>query len=131
MNTPRDYQYFSAEELACKCSYPICPRHGMDDDFMEKIVDLRRELNFPFVISSAYRCPNHNVDVSTTGANGPHTQGKALDIRIDGSAARILLDAAIRYQFEGVGIQQQGPRGRRFIHLDMMERPSGPVVWSY
>ena len=131
MNTPRDYQYFKAGELACKCEYPICPRHGMDDHFMDKLIALRVDLNFPFIISSAYRCPNHNNDVSTTRFTGPHTTGKAVDIRIQGIDARKLLDAAVRHGFEGIGIQQQGVRGRRFIHLDMMVRDAGKVIWSY
>lgn len=130
MAKPKDYQYFTAAELACKCTYEECPRHGMDEEFMHFIIVLRERM-FPFVVASAYRCPAHNNDVSTTGKTGPHTTGKAMDIRIDGTAARLLLDAAVRYSFEGIGIQQQGARGRRFIHLDMMERPEGPVVWSY
>lgn len=131
IDVPKDYPYFNAHELQCKCQYPICKRHGMNDDFMDAIINLRTQLNFPFVISSAYRCPNHNNDVSSTGFTGPHTTGKALDIRIDGTGARVLLNAAIAHGFEGIGINQSGPRGRRFIHLDMFERPAGQVVWSY
>ena len=131
MAEAKNYPYFKADELACKCAYPICQRHGMNPAFMQHLIALRERLNFPFVIASGYRCPNHNADVSSTGATGPHTTGKAADIRIDGAAARILLDAAIQRRFEGIGIQQQGVRGRRFIHLDMWERPEGPVVWSH
>lgn len=131
MTRPRDYPHFRADELQCKCRYPICPRHGMDDSFMGHLIELREFLDFPFVILSAYRCPNHNNDVSSTRFNGPHTTGKAVDIRIQGTDARRLLDAAVRHGFEGIGIQQQGVRGRRFIHLDMMQRDAGPVIWSY
>jgi uncharacterized protein YcbK (DUF882 family) len=130
MAEPKNYQYFTAEELACKCKHADCPKHGMDEAFMDFIIVLRERM-FPFVVASAYRCPRHNEEVSTTGKTGPHTTGKAMDIRIDGTAARLLLNAAVRYGCEGIGIQQQGPRGRRFIHLDMVERPEGPVVWSY
>ena len=102
----------------------------MDEAFMHAIITLRERM-FPFIVFSAYRCPEHNAEVSTTGTTGPHTTGKAMDIRVDGTAARLLLDAAVRYGFEGIGLNQQGARGRRFIHLDMMERPEGPVVWTY
>ena len=131
MNKPRDYQYFRSDELACKCHYLDCPRHGMDDYFMENLIALREKMPFPFIVGSAYRCSEHNQDVSTTGPDGPHTTGRAVDIRIQGTDARKLLDAAVRHRFEGIGIQQQGVRGRRFIHLDMMQRDAGPVIWSY
>lgn len=130
-NAPRDYPYFKASELQCKCHYAECCKHGMDESFMFALIALRERLNFPFIIGSAYRCPEHNQDVSTTGKNGAHTTGKAVDIRIAGTAARTLVDHAVRAGFEGIGINQQGAWGRRFIHLDMMERPEGQVIWSY
>lgn len=95
------------------------------------LIAIRERLPFSFVVGSAYRCPEHNLDVSTTGENGPHTTGKAVDIRIQGIDARVLLDAAVKHGFEGIGIQQTGPRGRRFIHLDMVKRDAGKVIWSY
>ena len=131
MADPKNYPHFKAEELQCKCTYPICPRHGMDDHFMMKLIALRERLNFPFVISSAYRCPNHNNDVSTTGTTGPHTTGQAVDIRVSGTQARHLVEHAIIIGMEGIGIQQAGARGRRFIHVDMMTRQGGQVIWSY
>lgn len=131
MNEPRDYQYFRSYELSCKCSYEDCPRHGMDGNFMHHIVAIREKLPFAFIVSSAYRCPLHNDDVSTTGEVGPHTTGQAMDIRINGVDARALVNAAVKHGFEGIGIKQVGARGRRFIHLDMMKRPAGQVIWSY
>lgn len=131
MNEPRDYQYFRSYELACKCSYEDCPKHGMDEEFMHHIVAIREKLPFAFIVSSAYRCPMHNDDVSTTGEVGPHTTGQAIDIRINGTDARTLVNAAVKQGFEGIGIKQVGARGRRFIHLDMMKRPAGQVIWSY
>lgn len=130
MNEPKDYPYFRAHELACKCHYRECQRYGMDDDFMNALVALRETMPFPFLIGSAYRCPEHNQDVSTTGPEGPHTTGKAVDIRIQGTDARMLIDAAIK-NFEGIGINQTGPRARRFVHLDMVQRDAGRVIWSY
>lgn len=127
----RDFPHFSADELACKCHYEDCDRHGMDISFMRTIVSMRDSLGFPFIVSSAYRCPKHNVDCSTTGPAGPHTTGKAIDILINGTQARLLLDEAVARGFEGIGVKQAGDRSRRFIHLDMVHRAAGPVVWSY
>jgi zinc D-Ala-D-Ala carboxypeptidase len=131
MNKPKDYPYFKAAELACKCDYPNCHRHDMSDHFMFDLIAIREKLPFPLLISSGFRCPAHNNDVSTTEASGPHTMGLAVDIRIAGIDARVLVDAAVKHEFWGIGIKQHGARGRRFIHLDMMPRPGGRVIWSY
>jgi hypothetical protein len=39
----------------------------MNDDFMQKLIALREHLAFPFIVSSAYRCPSHNEKVGATG----------------------------------------------------------------
>jgi uncharacterized protein YcbK (DUF882 family) len=131
MNEPKDYPYFKAAELACKCSYDECQRHRMDKLFMFDLIAIREKLPFKFIVSSGFRCQTHNNDVSTTGETGPHTMGVAVDILISGINARALVDAGIKHQFWGIGIKQHGARGRRFIHLDMMWRPEGRVIWSY
>lgn len=133
MGTPSRYQYFTTEELSCgktKCGCGLGP-DDMDEDFMRLIVTMRRELGFPFPVTSAIRCPKHNEEVSTTGPNGPHTTGKAIDIAVNRKQAWHLLSLAMRYGIPGIGIQQKG--GGRFIHLDTIQRTEGleETVWSY
>jgi len=99
---------------------------------MRKVIEMRKFLGFPFFVSSGYRCPDYNDIVSTTGRNGPHTTGRAIDILCDYEQAFLILSNAKRFGFTGVGVKQKGVN--RFIHLDdltgSVNRPR-PTVWSY
>ncbi len=117
-----DIEYFSEEEFKCHCG---CDQTEMDMDFVERLNELRDKLGYPLRISSGYRCPEHNNNVSSTGIDGPHTTGKAADILINYNAARELLSLAVA--FSGIGINQKGPPGARFIHLDDL----GFRLWTY
>jgi hypothetical protein len=123
------YQYFSIEELQCHGMDCCGGQAGMDHDFMVKLVSMRRELGFPFIVTSAYRCPLHNTRVSSTGDKGPHTTGHAADIAVKGYNAYRLLECALRHNMTGIGIKQTGKH--RFIHLDDLNDHNRPVVWSY
>lgn len=128
MDSP--WQYFTNEELICKGT-DCCQHDGvMHDEFMPKIVILRRELGFPFILSSAYRCPNHNQEVSRTGRTGPHTTGRSVDIAVYYQYAVRLLEAVILSgMFTGVGVNQRGRVKDRFIHLD--DIPGPDRLWTY
>lgn len=124
------YRYFTDPELACKC----CGEQKMQPDFMRKVEALREACGFPFAVSSAYRCPKHNAAVSSSGSNGAHTTGRAIDIQVYGPLAHMLLSEALTAGFTGIGVSQKGAHGSRFIHLD--DLPEGgahprPGVWSY
>lgn len=121
------YPNFSEREMACR----HCGRADMDPMFMRVLQALRDELGFPLVISSGYRCPEHNASVSTTGRDGPHTTGRAADIKIHGHRARLLIAHA--GFFSGIGVKQNGPHAQRFIHLDTLDGEDDlrPWVWSY
>lgn len=123
-------EHFSDDELKCKCG---CNTQKMDDSFMGRIEDLRVAYGKPMSVSSAYRCPKHNASVSSTGKKGPHTTGKAIDIRVFGGEAYKFLLLAMQFGFTGVGISQKGGMLGRFIHIDDLqpnEHPR-PRVWSY
>jgi len=103
----------------------------MNDTFMTKIESLREGLNFPFVVTSGYRCENHPIEARKSSP-GAHTTGRALDLLVSGENAYRLLSGALRAGFTGVGVNQKGDS--RFIHIDdiesAQERPR-PWVWSY
>lgn len=106
----------------------------MDAAFMALLQRLR-DVYGPISITSGYRCPAHNASVSSTGLTGPHTTGKAVDARVSGHNAHRLLKLALAAGFSGVGINQKGAHGSRFIHLDTLQDGEGgaprPTVWSY
>jgi uncharacterized protein YcbK (DUF882 family) len=124
-------RYFKPSEFACKCG---CGGGiaEMNPDFLERLDYLREDFGAPLVLTSAFRCSKHNQSVSTTGANGPHTTGRAVDILIARRDALSLIPLAYNSGFTGIGVQQKG--AVRFIHLD--DLPDGlsgprPTVWSY
>ncbi len=131
--------HFTDKELMCGCGCLDC---YMQLDFMESLERIRVEMNRPLKLSSAKRCSTHNQTVSSTGPNGPHTDhgdgGQACDILISGADALRLVEVARKYGMTGIGIKQNGPARKRFIHLDNLgskytEMSGGPRpwVWSY
>lgn len=122
------YPYFAISELECHGAECCDHQMLMDDEFMGHIIVLRKELGFPFVVPSAYRCPKHNQEVSSTGEMGPHTTGMAMDIAVSYEQAYRLLEAAILSgNFTGFGFNQKG--SQRFIHLDNIPGPKR--IWTY
>ena len=115
--------HFSDAELACKCGCGMLPNLY----FMEKVEGLRHIYNRPMPVTSAARCPTHNAKVSSTGRNGPHTTGRAIDIAVRGADALDLVRVALSLGgFTGVGVSQKG--SARFIHFDDLPRKA---IWSY
>lgn len=130
------WAHFTEAELRCKCRDAACPRLAMQEAFMEHLEALRVAFGQPMPICSGFRCPSHNHRVSKTGLTGPHTTGRAVDVRIALEPAYELLQLALEQGFTGVGINQKGPEAGRFIHLDDLTLADGfihprPRVWSY
>ena len=111
--------------LTCSCG---CGRMEMDDLFMAKLDAIREECGFGFRVTSGFRCPKHNNNVSSTGERGPHTTGRAIDIAAPSSSMRLaIMEAAQRQQFRRFGI------AKTFIHLDDLRESDGfpEGIWSY
>jgi len=124
------WEFFKPEEFACK----HCGENKIQVGFVDKLDALRKTYGAPIVISSGYRCPEYNATVSSTGTNGPHTTGRAVDIAVSGAEAFKLMELALASgEFNGVGVNQKGNHAGRFIHLDDLDPASHPRpgVWSY
>lgn len=119
-------RYFSHDELKCRC----CGKNLMHPEFLDRLDQLRERVG-PLPVSSAYRCPDHNSRVSGTSADGPHTTGRAIDLRVSGAKAYAVVQEALLLGFTGIGVSQKGPHGSRFIHLDDLHGSTRPWVWSY
>jgi len=121
-------EHFKDKELACKC----CGKQQMRVGFMSQLEALRMTYDKPMIVTSGYRCPDHNSKVSSTGKFGPHTTGCAVDIAVHGRRAYELLGLAIRFGFTGIGLKQSGDNFGRFIHLDnlLIDYPR-PTIWTY
>lgn len=127
--------YFLPSEFFCRC----CGVERMNDAFVKKLDRLREACGFPLIITSGYRCPSYNDKIATTGRDGPHTTGRAVDIAATGDKALALLAAALNLNepdglrsFTGFGLKQKGVA--RFVHLDdlsySIKRPR-PWIWTY
>lgn len=123
-----EWKWFKFEEFACR----HCGANLMNHQFIDELDELRSRAGHPLIVSSGYRCPAHNQAVSSTGPHGPHTTGRAVDIRIDRERAYRLLKIAMELNFTGIGVQQKG--SIRFMHFDNLQSAIGqprPTIWSY
>jgi len=91
----------------------------MCNDFLETIVLIRDQINFPMIINSAYRCSTHNTAVG--GVNQSyHRRGRAIDVAIKDPDQRAQLTfLAIKYGLSVIVYPT-------FLHLD--NRDDGPVL---
>ena len=134
-----NYENFSEKEFTCSCG---CGETKMDEDFMERLQELRTRAGFGFRITSGYRCSNHPNERARAerGEIGPHTTGRAADIAVSyGNAYTLLMHIMRQGGWTGVGVAQKGDG--RFLHIDTLtdadERNDDglcfprPNLWSY
>ena len=122
-------KYFKANEFTCSHT----GTEKMEQDFIDKLNNLREAYGKPMTISSGYRDSTHPVEaMKKDPKGGAHVSGEAADILIERGNAFKLLSLAFLIGFTGIGVNQKG--GARFLHLDTLEnsptRPR-PTIWSY
>ena len=84
-------------------------------------------------ITSGYRSPEHNNSVSSTGMDGPHTTGLAVDIGTNTQSQYKLIRFALNYNPQAMGIGV----AKTFTHIDFLTTDNGdkyavrPNVWKY
>lgn len=121
-----DWKYFTRDEFTCRCG---CNQNLIEDDFVDKLDELRGRCGFALRVNSGYRCSEHNERVSTTGLDGPHTTGRAVDFGVSHRQALMLLRHAMWMDFTGFGLNQKGEG--RFVHLDDLSHDPRPHIWTY
>ena len=123
-NWQQDWCNFTPDEV--KCSH--CGELKINSDIMDLLQQARNDLG-PLSITSGYRCSEHNNNISSTGLNGPHTTGKALDISVKDSKHRKELITYFAPKVPGLGI------AKSFIHIDILTAEDGfemrPNSWVY
>ena len=115
---------FNLDEFKCQCG---CGHVSVHSDLLDLLQTARNVLG-PLTITSAYRCPEHNDKVSSTGLSGPHTTSKACDIHVSNSQHRKKLIDYFASKVTGLGI------AKTFIHIDIIsseELPHRPNAWIY
>ncbi|MEM4379683.1 MAG: D-Ala-D-Ala carboxypeptidase family metallohydrolase [Thermoplasmatales archaeon] len=125
----QDYApYFKESEFRCKHT----GISKMDKEFMDILLQIRKEYGKPMVITSGYRHPTHPIEVRKGGVSGEHTTGRCADIACGPEDAFRLMIIALMYGITRIGVQQKGDINTRFLHLGI-GAPGLPnrVVWSY
>ena len=116
-------KYFTPAEFQCTHT----GHTDMNDQFLDKLDQLREACGFPFTITSGYRDPSHPVEMAKPKARrgkGTHCLGIAADIAVSGGTQRYdIINQALRLGFNGIGV------AKSFIHVDT--RSTQPVIWSY
>ena len=118
-NHMETYEYFELSEFDCKET----GENEMDHGFITTLDLVRDRCGFRFVITSGYRSIKHSKEIIKS-TPGQHTKGIAADIRVNNACERYLLvDAAIAYGLNGVGV------AKTFVHVDQRESPV--TMWVY
>ena len=125
-------KYFIEDEFKCSHSGKV----EMNQEFVDKLNELREKIGKPILLSSAYRDVSHPIEaakIAKGGNGGQHSKGVAVDILCAGKEAYELLNVIIEMGcFTGIGISQRGNYSSRFIHIDMAkEKNIRPTIWSY
>ena len=116
-------RYFKEAEFG-RCS-PSCSLQDMKQTTMSKLDTAREIAGIPFVLTSAYRSPEHDRSKGRSGT-GAHTLGRAVDIRCNKSRNRFLVvNALLKAGFKRVGI------AKTFVHADDSVVHNSEVIWLY
>ncbi len=120
-----DLKHFRASEFACPCGNCDGGAERMDYDLLLMLDQAREEAGIPFVITSGYRCPQHNAAVGGV-PDSAHTLGMAADVAVLSSRARFTVLAALL----SMGAQRLGV-GDTFVHVDVDDDKPLDVAWTY
>lgn len=131
-------QYFTTEELECKCSCGAGsdPSH-YDPALIIALTRMREQRGKPIIVTSGARCPQHNED-EKGGRNSAHLttvnndvvglQCRAVDILVfTGHERDEIMNIA-----HDVGIVRRGI-AKTFVHIDVAKGSLYPqnVIWTY
>ena len=132
-NVPKkawSWPHFTPREMRCRYSNGVM----IAPDFMDRLERVRQRFEKPMRVTSAYRTPLYNAQISGTGVRGPHTTGQAVDVAVYGADALRLVRLAIAEGFTGIGLKQHANPAYRFVHLDDLPTALGqprPWIWTY
>lgn len=113
--------------MTCKCSFPECKEQRISKDLIDKLEKVRLEVNQPLIITSAYRCTDHQASLRASGVNtvvakkSTHELGDAVDVVPKDKKMEGFEDICAK-QFDSIGL------AKNFLHLDT--RP-GKRRWNY
>jgi len=127
-DTARWYN-FKPSEFACQGTNAL----KISPVVLDFVQAYRNHVGKSVSITSGYRSPEHNAKVSSTGSDGPHTTGFAVDIGTNTQSQYELIRFALHYNPRAMGIGV----AKTFTHIDFLTIDQGekyvirPNVWKY
>lgn len=114
-------KYFKDDEF----SRVACSRSDILDSSLERLDRAREIAGVPFVLTSAYRSPESELQKGRSGS-GAHTIGRAFDVRCLTNEERWrIVFGALAAGFRRIGI------GSTFVHMDDSPDHPSPRIWLY
>ena len=121
------WKNFSMPKLVCQHTGKENPDVEAFTELMDKVQELRDWLGKPMYVKSAYRAPNHPIELRKA-TPGQHSRA-AIDFQVDTVDCHKVVQKAFELGFTGIGINLSSSQRHRFIHLDLRKGP--PMIWSY
>ena len=104
-----------------KC--PCCAENLINANFVDRLNAAREKAKRAFIITSGYRCEDHNVSIGGS-VNSAHIAGLGADIRAETAHDRHeIMVALLSCGFNRIGIYE------RHIHVDQSEVLPQRVLW--
>ncbi len=103
-------QHFMKSEFHCKC----CGVGGVQSELVAVLELVRLRFNSPVIVTSAFRCVEHNKDVGGK-PKSKHALGKAADIVVKGISPKEVYDFLVQTFPNSYGIG----RYETFTHIDV------------
>lgn len=122
--------HFSTKEMDCQCNYESCKEQRISVDLVERIENIRVDVNQPLVVTSAFRCGKHQEDIRNSGVStvvakkqSQHELGNAVDIRPkDKAGIRGPFLLICSHYFTTIGLSD------KFLHVDTRKET---IQWEY
>lgn len=116
-------EHFIANEFRCPC----CKKVIVNPILIDKLEIFRKEINNSIIITSAYRCEKHNIEVSNSNKS-LHISGDAVDINLQHTKNAVEMLKKAAKIFSRVGIYQSDINETwAFIHVDV--KPDEKIYW--
>jgi hypothetical protein len=119
-------EHFKPEEFACKCGCGAGLK-DMNMDFIFKLLTARKVAGIPFILTSAFRCKQHNRNVGGVSTSS-HCHGLAVDIAAVSGFHRYHIIAGLMVAgFTRIGINED----KGFVHVDADESKPQETIFLY
>jgi hypothetical protein len=116
---------FYMYEVRCRCCGEIPTNIQHCIVFAEQLQMLRSAIGKPFIVTSWYRCPNHNAAVGGS-KESYHTKGRAIDFYIPGMTVKQMFTELVDRPFGGIGAYPT----KGIIHIDNRITSITRWVWT-